>query len=139
MQVIAGGEPGTFEAVGFTCRFIKPPRDFTPRNGISADGVTEIDRLGLGVDVTTVERTIVDLFDCCDLAGGAEELFNSLDLVARIDAVALVRYARARGNATAAGALGAWLERDRKRLGVPARTLEDLRALAPCRTRYALG
>lgn len=139
VQVIASGEPGTFEAVGFTCRFIKPPRDLAPRNGTSADGVTVIDRLGLGVDVTTIERTIVDLFDRCDLAGGAEELFNSLDLVARIDAAALVRYAGARGNATAAGALGAWLERDRKRLGVPARTLEDLRALAPCRTRYALG
>ena len=58
---------------------------------------------------------------------------------ARIDAAALVRYARARGNATAAGALGAWLERERERLGVPNRMLADLRALAPCRTRYALG
>lgn len=139
MQVIARGEPGTFEAVGFTCRFIKPPRGFTPRNGTPADGVTVIDRLGLGVDVTTIERTIVDLFDRYDLAGGSEELFNSLDLVARVDAAALVRYARARGNATAAGALGSWLERERERLGVPNRALEDLRALAPCRTRYALG
>ena len=46
---------------------------------------------------------------------------------------------RARGNATAAGALGFWLERERERLGVPNRVLADLRALAPCRTRYALG
>ena len=139
MQVIARGEPGTFEAAGFTCRFIKPPRGFTPRNGAPADGVTVIDRLGMGVDVTTIERTIIDLFDRYDLAGGSEELFNSLDLVARVDAAALVRYACARGNATAAGALGSWLERERERLGVPGRALEDLRALAPRRTRYALG
>ena len=139
MQVIARGEPGTFEAVGFTCRFIKPPRGFAPRNGISADGVTVTDRLGLGVDVTTIERTIVDLFNRYDLAGGVEELFNSLDLVARVDAAALVRHLRARGNATAAGALGFWLECERERFGVPTRALEDLRALAPCRTRYALG
>ena len=99
MQIIARGEPGTFEAVGFTCRFIKPPRGFTPRNATSTDGVMVIDRLGLWVDVTMIERTIVDLFDRCDLAGGSEELFNSLDLVARVDAAALVRYARARGNA----------------------------------------
>ena len=139
VQVIARGEPGTFEAVGFTCRFIKPPRGFAPRNGTSADGVTVTDRLGLEVDVTTIERTIVDLFNRYDLAGGVEELFNSLDLVARVDAAALVRYSRARGNATAAGALGFWLECERERFGVPTRAFEDLRALAPCRTRYALG
>ena len=139
VQIIAPGEPGTFEAVGFTCRFIKPPRGSAPRNGVPADGVAVIDRLGLGVEVTTIERTIADLFDRYDLAGGAEELFNSLDLVARVDAAALVRHSRARGNATAAGALGSWLERERERLGVPDRVLEDLRALAPSRTRYALG
>ncbi len=38
--------------------------------------------------------------------GGAEELFNSLDLVAHVDAGALVRYTRVLGHATAAGALG---------------------------------
>ena len=48
VQIIARGEPGTFEAVGFTCRFIKPPRDFALRNGVPAGGVAVIDRLGLG-------------------------------------------------------------------------------------------
>src|SRR3546814_7237567 len=74
----------------------------------SPDGVSVVDRLGLEVSVTTIERTIADLFDRYDLAGDAEELFNSLDLVARVDAAALIRYARALGNATAAGALGSW-------------------------------
>ena len=134
VQVIAPGEPGVFEAVGLTCRFIKPPRGFAP-----PDGVTAVDRLGLEVSVTTIERTIADLFDRYDLAGDAEELFNSLDLVARVDAAALVRYARALGNATAAGALGSWLEREQKRLGVSDAALEALRALAPSQTRYALG
>ena len=55
--------------------------------------------------MTTIERTIADLCDRYDLAGDAEELFNSLDLVPRVDAAALVRYARALGKATAAGAL----------------------------------
>jgi predicted transcriptional regulator of viral defense system len=139
VQVIARGEPGLFEAAGFTCRFVKPPRGFTQREGILEDGVTVVDRLGLEVSVTTIERTIADLFDRYDLAGGAEELFNSLDLVARVDAAALVRYARALGNATAAGALGFWLEREQKRLGVPDRALEELHTLAPSQPRYALG
>ena len=47
------------------------------------DGVVVVDRIGLEVRVTTIERAIADLFDRYDLAGGAEELFNSLNLVAQ--------------------------------------------------------
>ena len=101
--------------------------------------MTPVDRLGMEVRVTTLARTVADLFDRHDLAGGAEELFNSLGLVARVDASALIRHARARGNATAAGAMGFRLDRERKRLGVPREALEDLRALAPSRPRHALG
>ena len=134
VQIIAQGEPGMFEAVGFACRFVRPPRGFAP-----PDGVTATDRLGLEVRVTTIERTIVDLFDRYDLAGGSEELSNSLDLVARVDTAAVARYARALGKATAAGALGFWLERERKRLAVPDVALEELRTLMPSQPRYALG
>ena len=134
VQVIAEGEPGMFEAAGFACRFVRPPRGFVP-----PDGVTTVDRLGQEVRVTMMERTIADLFDRYDLAGGAEELFNSLDLVVRVDALALVRYVRALGKATAAGAVGFWLEREQGRLGVPDAALEELRALMPRQPRYALG
>ena len=134
MQVIAQGEPGMFEASGFACRFVRPPRGFAP-----PDGVMTVDRMGQEVRVTTIERTIADLFDRYDLAGGAEELFNSLDLVVRVDALALVRYVRALGKATAAGATGFWLEREQKRLGVPDAALEDLRTFMPAQPRYALG
>ena len=106
VQVIARGEPCVHEANGLVCRFVKPPRGFAGQNGAPTDGVMVIDRLGLALHVTTVERTITDLFDRYDLAGGAEELLNSLDLVARIDAGILVRYAHKIGNATAAGAYG---------------------------------
>ena len=134
VQVIAQGEPGMLEASGFACRFVRPPRGFT-----SSDGVMAIHRLGQEIRVTTIERTITDLFDRYDLAGGADELFNSLDLVVRIDAAALVRHVRALGNATAAGAIGFWLERERKWLGVPDSAIETLRTLMPAQPRYALG
>ena len=134
VQVIARGEPGIFEAVGLTCRFVKPPRGFAP-----PDGITVVDRLGLEVSVTTIERTIADLFDRYDIAGGEEELFNSLDLIARVDTAALVRYVRSIGNATAAGALGYWLEHERSRLGVSDASLDEIRKLAPRQARYALG
>lgn len=134
VQVISSGEPGAFEAADFVCRFVKPPRGFA-----APDGVTTVDRLGLEVKVTAIERTIADLFDRYDLAGGPEELFNSLDLVVRVDAATLVRYARALGNAAAAGALGYWLEREQARLGMPDAALAELRTLAPAHSRYALG
>ena len=123
VQVIAQGEPGMFEAAGFACRFVRPPRGFAP-----PDGVMAIDRMGQEVQVTTIERTIADLFDRYGLAGGSEELFNSL-----------VRYVRALGKATAAGAMGFWLEREQKRLGVPDAALEELRTLMPAQPRYVLG
>ena len=43
VQVIATGEPGRFEVSGFTCRFVNPPRNFNP-----PDGILEVDRLGPG-------------------------------------------------------------------------------------------
>ena len=139
VQVIAPGEPGVVETADFSCRFVKSPPGFAPKNGGRADGVTIVDRMGLEVRVTTIERTITDLFDRYDLAGGAEELFNSLDLVARVDAAALVRHARALGNATAAGVLGYWLEREQDRLGIESAALKKLHALAPRQARYALA
>ena len=57
----------------------------------------------------------------------------------RVDALALVRYVRALGKATTAGALGLWLEREQKRLGVPDAALEALRTLMPLQPRCALG
>lgn len=139
VQVVSAGEPGTYKTTGFVCRFVKLPRASSDPQGTMVDGVTTVDRLGLDVRVTTVERTIADLFDRHDLAGGAEELFNSLDLVVRVDADTLARHTRARGNAAAAGALGFWLEREREQLAVPERVLEELRTLAPAGLRYALG
>jgi predicted transcriptional regulator of viral defense system len=134
VQLIAPGEPRHLQATGFSCRFIKPPRGFS-----HTEGVTTVDRLGLAVPVTTVERTIVDVFDRYDLAGGAEELFNSLNLVERVNPAALLNFARPLHNALAAGALGYWLETQKERLGIPDMTLTKLHNLAPKQLRYALG
>jgi len=133
VQVISSGEPGAFSTADFTCRFVRPAAPLGP------DSLTTVDRVGQHVAVTTLERTIADLFDRPDLAGGAEELINSLDLVVRLDAGALARHLAANGNATAAGAAGWWLERRREALRVPEDAFEAIHALAPRQTRYALG
>lgn len=138
VQLIASGEPGLVATVDLACRFISPPSHYSP-----GEGVAIIERQGLAVAVTTLERTLVDLFDRYDLAGGAEDLFRALELVAEreepLDIEALVGFAKRLGNASAIGALGYWLDREQHRLGVTAAALEDLRSLAPRHTRYALG
>jgi predicted transcriptional regulator of viral defense system len=138
VQLIARGEPGLVAIGDFACRFVSPPRRHSP-----SEGVTTVDRQGLAIDVTTLERTLVDIFDRYDLAGGVGDLFQSLDLIAEreihLDFDALVEFARGRANAAAAGALGYWLDRESNRLGVTEAVLEDLRSLAPRHARYALG
>ena len=133
VQIIAQGDPGIVQTADFSCRFVKPPR------GSLVEGVMAVDRLGLEVQVTTIEQTIADIFDRYDLGGGAEEIFNSLDLIPRVNAAALLKHMRALNNATAAGALGYWLEREQGRLGVDDATIKKLRASAPKQARYALG
>lgn len=122
----------------FACRFVSRPRRRSP-----SEGVTTVERHGLAVKVTTLERTLVDLFDRYDLAGAAEDLFRSLDVVAEgkepLDIEAVVGFAKRLSNATATGALGYWLDHERHRLGVTDAALEDLRSLAPRHARYALG
>jgi predicted transcriptional regulator of viral defense system len=138
VQLIASGEPGLVETSDFTCRFVSRPSRHS-----AGDGVTTVDRQNLPVNVTTLERTLVDLFDRYDLAGGAEDLFRSLDIVVEretpFDIETLLDFAKRLGNATAVGALGYWLDGEQHLLGVPAAALEDLRSLAPRHVRYGLG
>ena len=133
VQVAAPGQPGLLKTVAFTCRFVRPSKPYAPTD------LTSVDRLGQGVQATTLECTVADLFDRPDLAGGPEELINSLDLVGRLDAARLTSRLKILQNATAAGAAGWWLEANKDRLGAPSEALADLRDLAPKQNRYALG
>ena len=118
VQALPRAEPTTFETQDLACRFLRLPKGF-----VAARDVVQLDRQGLAVDVTTLERPLADCFDRHDLAGGAEELINSLALVECLKTDELFRQARGLRNASAAGALGWWLEREQTRLGVPDKTL----------------
>ena len=45
----------------------------------------EVDRAGLAVRVTSLERTLVDVLDRTDLSGGWEEIWRSLEMVEFFD------------------------------------------------------
>lgn len=134
VQAISPQAPAVVGTPDFSCRFLRLPNGYEgPRD------TTNIDRAGLGVKLTSLERTIVDCFDRPDMAGGAEELMNSLALVARVRTGPLVQQAQALGNASACGALGWWLEREQERLAAPAAALAALRQLKPNHPQYVLG
>lgn len=134
VAAISPGEPTLFETQDFSCRFLGVPKGF-----LACRDVQELDRAGLRVAVTTIERTVADAFDRPDLIGGAEELVQCLALVQRIKDDVLLRQVKGLSNAAAAGAAGWWLEREQKRLGVSDKTLASLRALKPNYAQYVLG
>jgi len=89
------------------------------------------ERQGIVVEVTTLERTLVDVLDRPDLAGGWEEVWRSLELVEFFEIPQAVDYALRLGNRTTNAKLGFFLETHREPLMVDDKHLERLRRLRP--------
>lgn len=99
-------------------------------------GVKQVDRAGITVRVTTLERTLVDLLDRPDLGGGWEEIWRSLETVEFFDLDLIVQYALLLENATTAAKVGLFLEQHKDRLMVEENHLERLRARRPREPHY---
>jgi predicted transcriptional regulator of viral defense system len=98
-----------------------------------------MDRLGLSIRVTAIERTVVDVLHRPEIAGGAEEVLQSLDLVRYLDPEKVADYVELLGIRSLASLAGWWLERRRSALDVPKGTFVRLRASLPNSKHYALG
>ena len=81
--------------------------------------------------MTTLERTVVDVLDRPDLAGGFDEVWRSLLSVPALDPGPLEEYVALLGSRTLAAKVGFFLETRREDLVVPARLLDRLRAMIP--------
>lgn len=116
---------------GILYRAVPPPSALPPAERMGL-GVETLDRQGLPVRATGLERTLVDVLDRPALAGGWEEAWRSWEGVGvALDFAFLLRYASLLGNATTAAKLGYALEAGRERLAVPTAVLDGLRSLAP--------
>ncbi|MBE3109447.1 MAG: transcriptional regulator [Acidobacteria bacterium] len=93
--------------------------------------IERADRAGVELRVTTIERTVADVLDRPDLAGGIEEVWRSIGSVPALDPASLEEYVAVLGSATLAARVGFFLDTRRDELVVPAATLERLRALLP--------
>jgi predicted transcriptional regulator of viral defense system len=99
-------------------------------------GVRRIDRLGVDVDVSSLERTLVDSLDRPDLSGGWEEVWRSLESVPYFDLDEVVEYVALLDNATTAARVGFFLEQHQEPLAVDQSYLTRLRALRPKGKHY---
>lgn len=93
-------------------------------------------RQGLGVRVTTLERTMVDVLDSPRHGGGWEEIWRSLESVEFFKLDALIEYALALGSAVTVARVGFFLEQHRETLMVEEHHLKMLEKHAPSRPVY---
>ena len=138
VQLISAGRTERVDLPFGACHFVTPPKALAAAS--KADYLTMIiDRQGVAVRVTAVERTIVDVLHRPELAGGIEEVLKSLDLVRYLAPAKVADYVELLGNRSLASVSGWWLEKRRGALGVTDDVLARLRARLPRSKHYALG
>lgn len=102
-------------------------------SGTTHRQVMTMNRLGLDLRVTNVERTVVDVLDRLRDSGGWEEVIRSLEHVRVLDAASAADYARTLGRASTVAKLGLFLDAHRDALFVEDSVLNGLRAGLPKR------
>jgi predicted transcriptional regulator of viral defense system len=126
----------TFRSLEF--RPVLVPRRLRDAGGADI-GVTRVDRAGIDVRATTLERTMVDVLDRLDLGGGWEEVWRSLEAVGLFDIPEVIEYASLLDNSTTIAKVGFFLEQHRSELLVEEAHLEALREKAPRQPHYVEG
>ncbi len=106
-------------------------------SGHSRTEVRTTERRGLEIDVTSLERTIVDCLAAPEYGGGWEEIARSLSSIPYVDVDALVSYALLLDNATTVAKVGLLLELQTDAWFVEDSQLERLEQAAPSSPRYA--
>lgn len=124
-----------FRFRSYEFRPVPVPKSLVARR--AADfGVKEAPRDGLTVRVTSLERTMVDVLDRPDLAGGWEEVWRSLEMIEFFDLEVVLKYASLLGSATTSAKVGFYLEQHRDRLMVEEKHLKQLERQRPKEPHY---
>ena len=123
----------TFRSQGF--RGVLFPKSLRAK-GKEEQQVTVVDRSGVDIKVTNLERTLVDILERPDLGGGWEEIWRSLESVEYFDLDLVVEYVRLLDNSTTAAKVGYYLEQHAESLMVEERHLNPLRKLRSKQPHY---
>lgn len=102
----------------------------------SAIETTMIDRQGLAIEITNIERTFVDVIDRADLSGGWEEVSRSLTNIAVLTIEKVVDYCLLLNNRRLAAKVGFFLQQRQGAFAVDDNLLAPLLALKPLTPQY---
>ena len=99
-------------------------------------GIETHPREGVGVRVTNLERTFVDVLDRPEVSGSWEEIWRSLESIEFFDLAQVVAYLEHLGNATTAAKVGFFLSQHHEALMVDDGTFAALKTLIPKQPHY---
>ena len=112
----------------------------TPRSLVRQDqqdyGVGVLERSGVEVRVTSLERTMVDVLDRPNYSGSWEEIWRSLLSVEFYDFDRVITYVQLLNNSTTAAKVGLFLYLHKETYMVEDRYLHTLRQMRPKRAHY---
>ncbi len=126
-------KPFTYEDQNF--RSVRFPTSLQEKNKTDY-GVDTITRGGVTIRLTSLERTIVDILERPDLAGGWEEVLRSLEQVVSFDAQKLIDYTLMLDNATTVAKVGFFLEQRPEHLAVQSSITDQLLPYLPTQPHY---
>lgn len=114
---------------------VRPPKSLLDQRRFDF-GVITSERSGMEVRVTSLERTLVDLFDKPNLGGGWEEIWRSLESVEFYNVSEVVEYTLLLKKASTVAKVGYFLERNEERLFVNRSELQTLKKGIPKQPYY---
>lgn len=124
-----------FQYQGNLFRRIPFPRSLVAKKQESLASQTQ-DREGMDIRVSTLERTLADVLDRPDLAGGWEEIWRSFEMVAVLDIDQVITYSLALENATTIAKVGFFLETHKQEFAVTEKHLAQLEQHIPHSKHY---
>lgn len=89
-------------------------------------GIEKLDRQGLTIEVTNLERTFVDVIDRVELSGGWEEVVRSISNMAVLDVATVIHYCLLLKNKILAAKVGFFLEQRQGAFAVSEEMLKPL-------------
>lgn len=111
------------------------PNSLLEQNATQMD-VISIDRQGLNVKVTSLERTLVDVLDRPNYGGGWEEIWKTADHISILNLDKVINYVQLLNNATTTAKLGFFLEHFKQQFGAEESSLKVLEAQKPSGVHY---
>lgn len=99
-------------------------------------GIKTVNRSGIEVRVTNLERTLVDILHRPQYAGDWEEIWRSLSSVEYYDTDQVIKYTRMLKNATTAAKVGFFLDQHQNELMIDDSYIEPLKRMIPKQPHY---